>query len=134
MSAVLPALPPLRVPPGFGDTPVGAVVAYAGPVAATGIEAWGWMLCDGRLLASSQYPELFAVLGHLYGGANDTFQLPDYRGCFLRGRDADGNAAAGTGLGQGAGPVSPQAAPTSVDVSYLIKFTCGMRGQPSFPA
>jgi len=39
------------------------------------------------------YPELFAVLGYLYGQAQDSngqkmFKLPDYRGLFLRGFDA----------------------------------------------
>ncbi|WP_081881896.1 phage tail protein [Nitrosococcus oceani] len=57
------------------------------------IEAQGWMLCDGRWLTKEQYPELFAVLGYLYGQSTNnsgqsTFRLPDYRGLFLRGFDA----------------------------------------------
>jgi microcystin-dependent protein len=42
------------------------------------IEAWGWMLCDGRLLEVEQYPELFAALGYLYGGSDNSFKIPDY--------------------------------------------------------
>lgn len=51
------------------------------------IEQMGWMLCDGRSLLISQYPELFAFIGYLYGkGDGDgQFNIPDYRGLFLRG-------------------------------------------------
>ncbi|WP_348643791.1 phage tail protein [Rhizobium leguminosarum] len=56
------------------------------------IEAQGWMLCDGRYLRAAAYPELYAVLGGLYGERNSTadleFRIPDYRGLFLRGFDA----------------------------------------------
>lgn len=87
--------------------PVGAVIAFAGQVAAPlpsaasppdsgsgvdaaglQVEALGWMLCDGRVLECGKYPELFLVLGTLYGGSNGVFRLPDYRGYFLRGTDA----------------------------------------------
>lgn len=54
------------------------------------LEAQGWMLCNGRKLSTAQYPELFAVIGYLYGTASngDQFLIPDYRGLFLRGFDA----------------------------------------------
>lgn len=52
-------------------------------------EALGWMLCDGRYLERDAYPELFAVIGTLYGTqGDDKFRLPDYRGLFMRGVDA----------------------------------------------
>ena len=56
------------------------------------LEAAGWMICDGRKLSAAQYPELFAVLGCLYGCVTDgqgkqEFYIPDYRGLFLRGAD-----------------------------------------------
>ncbi len=55
----------------------------------THVETIGWMLCDGRFLRKDIYPELFAVIGYLYGNKNDDlFRLPDYRGLFLRGVDA----------------------------------------------
>ncbi len=54
----------------------------------TYLETQGWMLCDGRKLKVSAYPELCAALGYLYGGASDDFCIPDYRGLFLRGNDA----------------------------------------------
>ena len=38
----------------------------------------GWIVSDGRTLKRSDYPELFYVLGHLYGGKGDEFNLPDF--------------------------------------------------------
>lgn len=84
-------LPMAAIP--VGALPVGAVTAFAGALAAPAasftapIEAWGWMPCDGRTLATGQYPELFAALGYLYGGSGASFSIPDYRGTFLRGAD-----------------------------------------------
>ncbi|HUF51753.1 MAG TPA: phage tail protein [Longimicrobiales bacterium] len=37
----------------------------------------GWLLCDGRHLPASAFPELFAVIGHRYGGDESTFAVPD---------------------------------------------------------
>jgi len=104
MSQIFPT--PGCAPQGFGDPPVGALMAFAGqlgpanPNAASpasggqsgahvteSLEAWGWMLCDGRPLSLYLYPELFAALGYLYGGAGDSFNIPDYRGYFWRGVD-----------------------------------------------
>src|SRR5690554_5988507 len=52
----------------------------------------GWLPCDGQVLSSKEYPELFAVLGKRYGGNQGTeFCLPD-----LRTR-----AVMGTGQGKG---------------------------------
>ncbi len=85
--------PPMPGRPNLGGLPVGAVSAYAGPLAPeqglgiVPIEASGWMLCDGRTLPAALYPELYVVLGTLYGGSDGTFRIPDYRGTFLRGAD-----------------------------------------------
>ncbi len=94
-------IPPMPFP-GMGVTtavalPVGTVVAFAGKISSSSsdppsdstanIEVLGWMLCDGKSLEVSQYPDLFAVLGYLYGGGEDNFKIPDYRGIFLRGVD-----------------------------------------------
>ena len=102
MSAVLPQ--PFFPSPARNDTPVGAVIAYAGGTDVT-VEAQGWMLCDGRMLDVAPYPELFAVLGYRYGGSEARFQLPDYRG---------GN------------PLAPGADAKGMGINYLIKFTYGL--------
>jgi microcystin-dependent protein len=41
----------------------------------------GWMMCQGQLLAISEYETLFQLLGTTYGGDGQTsFALPDLRG------------------------------------------------------
>ncbi len=75
--------------------PIGSVMAYAGQVARIGenpqmfetvIEVTGWMVCDGRQLEIAQYPLLYATIGTLYTETEDGkhFNIPDYRGYFLR--------------------------------------------------
>ena len=40
-----------------------------------------WVKCDGQLLAVSQNPALFGLIGTIYGGdGRTTFALPDLRG------------------------------------------------------
>lgn len=41
----------------------------------------GWMLCQGQLVAISEYETLFNLIGTTYGGdGQDTFALPDLSG------------------------------------------------------
>jgi microcystin-dependent protein len=47
----------------------------------------GWLLCDGRLLTTSAYQALFNAIGTANGGTGPQFNLPDYRGAFLRDCD-----------------------------------------------
>lgn len=64
----------------------GVVVAFAGTAAPT-----GWAFCDGHSVSKNDptFQPLFNVIGTIYGGdANPNFNLPDYRGYFLRGVDA----------------------------------------------
>lgn len=77
-----------------GGVAVGTVVAFAG-----GRVPDGWLVCDGRALTRAAWPELFAVLDTSHGAGVSPvgekvgdFNLPDYRGRFLRGLDlsADG--------------------------------------------
>ena len=83
--------------------PVEVVLAFAGAIDTgdsdhrTNVEARGWMVCDGRKLETGAYPELYAVLGHLYGGDTSSFYLPDYRGYFLRGVATDDQVDKGLG-------------------------------------
>lgn len=127
------------------DVPIGSICAYAGnlsPVStkqnqvwentdcagtpstpASGanpivfIEAFGWMVCDGRTLEIKKYSRLYGALGNLYGGSYNegTFCIPDYRGLFLRGVDSgagldpDSSTRIGpTGQGKSAGVGSIQ--------------------------
>lgn len=79
----------------------GAVLSYAGASAPT-----GYLECDGSSLDRTTYAALFAIIGVMYGNADGThFNLPDYRGQFLRGYDNgatnDPDAASRTDRGDG---------------------------------
>lgn len=48
----------------------------------------GWLECNGASLLRTDYPDLFAIIGTTYGTVDGThFNIPDYRGEFLRGLD-----------------------------------------------
>lgn len=49
----------------------------------------GYLVCDGSAISRTTYANLFALLGTTYGAGDGTttFNLPDYRGKFLRGHD-----------------------------------------------
>lgn len=135
---------PMDHPPGFGWTPfgeppVGALIAFAGSDQVTNpIEAWGWMLCDGRSLSIYHYPELFAALGYLYGGSDGSFRIPDYRGYFLRGTDAGAGVdkdagtrtdpAGGAATNSGVGSIQPFAMQTH-EHTYLAATTTAAPAQ-----
>lgn len=65
--------------------PPGTIMAYA----ANGVPA-GWAYCDGSSQSRTNplYARLFSVIGTSHGSADAaSFNLPDYRGRFLRGVD-----------------------------------------------
>jgi microcystin-dependent protein len=69
--------------------PVGALFPFAG--SKTTLPA-GYLLCDGSEVKTSDYPQLFAVLGYTYKAALlliglSTFALPDFRGRIPLGAD-----------------------------------------------
>jgi len=48
-----------------------------------------YLFCNGASVATSDFPKLFAAIGAIFGGSSDgkNFNVPDYRGVFLRGND-----------------------------------------------
>jgi microcystin-dependent protein len=62
----------------------GTVVAFPGTTPPS-----GWLLCDGSAISRTAYPRLFQAIStkHGYGDNDTTFNIPDYRGRFLRGTD-----------------------------------------------
>jgi microcystin-dependent protein len=85
-----------------GTFPPGIILAYPSATAPT-----GWLLCNGQAVSRTTYADLFAVISTNYGvgDGSTTFNLPDYRGMFLRGAGtngthqmADGNYFAGPAL------------------------------------
>lgn len=72
-----------------GPVPVGTVLAFTGERVPE-----GWLLADGRSLRRSDWPALYRAIGTSHGEGVSTlgvkeadFNLPDYRGRFLRGVD-----------------------------------------------
>lgn len=64
--------------------PPGSVMAFAGTTLPD-----GWLWCDGKPVSRGTYAALFAAIGtsHGFGDNASTFNVPDYRGRFLRGVD-----------------------------------------------
>lgn len=62
--------------------PAGTVMAYAGSTVPA-----GYLVCNGSAVSRTTYADLFAAIGTMYGSGDGstTFNLPDYRGMFLRG-------------------------------------------------
>ncbi len=65
--------------------PTGSITAFANSVQGNPPE--GWLLADGSAVSRIQYADLFNVIGTTYGAGDGstTFNLPDFRGKFLRG-------------------------------------------------
>ena len=81
--------------------PVGTIIAFP-----TGTPPTGYLECDGASLLTATYGDLFAVISDDYGNVDGThFNLPDYRGDFLRGwdhaRGVDPGGRTDRGDGQG---------------------------------
>lgn len=45
----------------------------------------GYLLCNGASYSTATYPQLFGIIGYSYGGSGASFNVPDFRGMFLRG-------------------------------------------------
>ena len=63
---------------------IGSVSAFAMPTPPS-----GWLVCDGSAISRTEYADLFATIGTLWGHGDEvsTFNLPDLRGEFVRGFD-----------------------------------------------
>jgi microcystin-dependent protein len=83
-----------------GLTPAGAVTAMS-----TATCPSGYLSANGTAVSRTTYPDLFTAIGVMYGSGDGstTFNLPDYRGEFLRGWDngagRDPDAASRTNRG-----------------------------------
>ena len=81
-----------------GSVPAGAVQAFAQAAAPS-----GWLECNGQAVnRTGTGAALFAAIGTIYGTGDgvSTFNVPDYRGYFLRalGTNADGTASGARGV------------------------------------
>lgn len=84
------------------DKPTGTIITTALTAAPK-----GYLECDGSAVSRTTHARLFGELGVIYGNGDGstTFNLPDYRGRFLRGFDntagTDPDAASRTDRGDG---------------------------------
>ncbi len=89
IAADMPEIPVSKPPSPEVLVPIKTIVAFGGTS-----EPDGWKICDGRSVSRTEYANLFRVIGIAHGSGDgvSTFNLPDYRGRFLRGlsTDADG--------------------------------------------
>ena len=53
-----------------------------------------WLLCNGQAVSRTEYADLFDLIGTNFGAGDgiNTFNIPDYRGKFLRGLGGDSAA------------------------------------------
>lgn len=73
------------------QTLIGQIFLFAGAEAPE-----GWVFCNGASISVSKFTKLFSVIGYTYGGAGDTFVLPDLRSKLPKG------AGGSLGLNEGA--------------------------------
>jgi microcystin-dependent protein len=74
--------------------PPGTIAPFGG-----GTVPEGWLLCNGSTISRLTYSALFLAIStaHGSGDGSTTFNLPDYRGTFLRGRvDISTKSGSGT--------------------------------------
>ncbi|WP_417702308.1 phage tail protein [Pseudophaeobacter sp.] len=65
----------------------------------------GWLECNGAAISRTSYSNLFDAIGTRHGNGDGatTFNLPDYRGEFIRGWDHGRGVDAGRALGSAQG-------------------------------
>src|SRR5690606_2799444 len=79
------------------DNPIGTILAFAGDVDKI---PPGWRLCNGESLPVHGNEQIFNVIGYSWGSQRDgNFNLPDFRGAFLRGVDNGRNVDPGRKIG-----------------------------------
>lgn len=106
-----------RLPAGF----VAAWPAYEAPS--------GWLVCDGSAISRATYDDLFAAIGTTFGkgDGSTTFELPDFRGDFLRGSLENTTPAIGTRQAEGLPNISGY-------ISYLLMGEDGQKSDGALSA
>jgi microcystin-dependent protein len=80
-----------------GQSPVSVIISMASAQVPA-----GYLYCNGQAVSRSVYATLFAAIGVTYGSGDGstTFNIPDYRGEFLRGFDDGRGFDTGRQFGQ----------------------------------
>lgn len=74
---------------GIGAIPPGFILDFAGPTPPE-----GWLICDGQLVSTTTYADLFAAVGYTWGGSGAQFAVPNLIKRFRRHRDSGSFAGA----------------------------------------
>lgn len=60
--------------------PIGTIIIFCGDTIPS-----AFLLCDGSALDTTEYAELFNVMGYTYGGSDDIFNIPNLSGATVNG-------------------------------------------------
>lgn len=73
---------------------IGSIIPYTKSVVPE-----GYLVCDGSAISRSDYPELFTVIGTVYGSGDgySTFNLPNLSGCVAIGSSSGHSIGVGGG-------------------------------------
>jgi hypothetical protein len=69
----------------YSNSPIGTVLSFAGSVAPN-----GYLVCNGQSVAVVDYPDLYAVIGNIYGGDDANFNVPNLVDKFIQGSTTSG--------------------------------------------
>jgi hypothetical protein len=76
-----------------------------------------YLFCDGASLLVSQYQQLFNIIGYAYGGSGASFNLPDFRNCYILGGNNNINNISVSNLFSGNGSTG---ATNNYAISYNV--------------
>lgn len=99
---------------------IGKIIMFAGNTAPEGT-----LYCNGAAISRTTYSELFAAIGTTYGAGDGstTFNLPDLRGKWMMGADAE--HAVGEEVAEGLPDIVGLLDITSNDVQWIIRTASG---------
>lgn len=69
----------------YTSTPIGIIQAFSGTTIPR-----GFLLCDGASYPTTEYPDLYAVIGNTYGGDSTNFNVPNLVDKFIQGSTTSG--------------------------------------------
>lgn len=78
--------------------PTGTILDYVGNIAPD-----GYLICDGSSYQTSNYPNLFALIGYMFGGAGAVFNIPDLRRKTTIGAGGTATTTIGNAIGNTGG-------------------------------
>lgn len=95
----------------YTNTPIGTVLSFAGQIAPN-----GYLVCDGRSYAVADYPDLYAVIGNIYGGDTENFNVPNLTDKFIQDSTTSGASKSSEIYGK-----SNTVQPPALTMIYIIK-------------